>query len=282
MLCGSSNGPIVAYEAGYYGRACSCGTVYIDPEPPPEAVDPREDHHIEAYYVLPAHLRLKWVAQWKPAGRLLEVGCGPGHFLAAAMAHGYEVAAVEPNARCAEEVFRRLRVQVEQAFIEECSQPKASYDVVFHVDLLSHFPDPIRALKAMASLLRPGGVLCFEVGIFAGLSPRWYRWIGRLGYPQHRWFYSEAAIHQLLDRAGLKVDAMKRFGLFPATILSTVGNRFLRSPEDKPRGRDGRPAPTRGLNKIYSRLQYLLRYRIGAFVPPVGPHAVFVTASPKS
>ena len=34
--------------------------------------------------------------------------------------------------------------------------------------------------------------MCFEVGLFAGLDPRWYPWVGRPRFPAHRWFYSEA------------------------------------------------------------------------------------------
>jgi hypothetical protein len=152
---------------------------------------------------------------------------------------------------------------------------------VFHVDLLSHFPDPIKALSKMAELVRSGGVVCFEVGVFGGLAPRWYPWVGRIGYPQHLWLYSEAAIGTVLERAGLRIEAVQRFGLLPATLLSTVGNRFLRKKVARPSSDDGRAPRARGFYRFYSWLQYVLRYRIGKYIPPVGPHAMLVTARPK-
>jgi hypothetical protein len=36
-----------------------------------------------------------------------------------------------------------------------------------------------------------------------------------------------------------------------------------------------------GFYLAYSWFQYILRYRIGAFVPALGPHALFVAARPR-
>ena len=279
VLCGQTNGPIVVSEAGYHGRACSCGVVYIDPKPPSEAVNPAEDHHLETYYSLPAKVRLDWIARFKSSGHLLEVGCGTGQFLALAKAHGYQVSAVEPNSSSAR-TARSLGVEVEEALIEDSALPAKAFDVVFHVDLLSHFPDPVRALRRMTELVRSDGVVCFEVGVFGGLAPGWYPWVGRVGYPQHLWLYSEAAITTVLERAGLRVEAVQRFGLLPATILSTVGNRSVRKKLPRPGSDGGRAARATGFYRSYSWLQYMLRYRLGKFLPPVGPHAMLVTARP--
>jgi SAM-dependent methyltransferase len=284
ILCGRGDGRVVVEENGYRGRACACGIVYIDPEPPADAVDPREDHHFDSYYSLPARLRMDWVARFKPGGTLLEVGCGSGHLVAEALSRGYRAAALEPNPAAARDVSRRLGISVEEAMVEESAQPDGGYDVVVHVDLLSHFPDPLLALRRMARLLRPGGVLCFEVGAFGGLSPRWYGWIGRMGYPQHRWLYSEAALRALLDRAGLEVAGIRRFALLPSTALSSLGNRWIRSPSSpaRPAAGDGRARRASGLSAAYARLQYLLRYRLGALLPVVGPGALFVAARPRA
>jgi SAM-dependent methyltransferase len=280
VLCGRTNGPVVVAENGYRGRACTCGVVYIDPRPAPDALNPAEDHHLETYYSLPAKVRLDWMARFKSSGRLLEVGCGGGQFLALAKAHGYQVSAVEPNPESAQIAARSLGIEVERALIEESALPPKTFDVVFHVDLLSHFPDPVRALRKMAELVRSDGVVCFEVGVFGGLAAGWYPWVGRIGYPQHLWLYSEAAIRAVLERSGLRVEAVRRFGLLPATILSTVGNRSVRRKLSRPSSDKGRAARATGFYRAYSWLQYMLRYRVGRFVPPIGPYAMLVAARP--
>jgi SAM-dependent methyltransferase len=254
--------------------------VYIDPAPTPGTVNPAEDHHLETYYSLPAKVRLDFIRKFRPTGKLLEVGCGRGEFLTLARRNGYQVAAVEPNPEAARAASDTLGIEVEQALIEESVLPEKSFDIVFHVDLLSHFPDPVRAFCKMASLVRPGGIVCFEVGVFGGLAPGWYPWVGRIGYPQHLWLYSEDAISSVLARAGLQVEGVQRFGLLPATVLSTIGNRSVRRKISRPRSEAGRSAQPTGFYRAYSWLQYLLRYQIGKFVPAVGPHAMLVAARP--
>jgi SAM-dependent methyltransferase len=283
ILCGSSSDPVVVREADYVGRSCGCGIVYIDPCPDADRVEPTGDEHADEYYELPAKIRLDWVAQIEPRGRLLEVGCGWGHFVAGAKRRGYQVAAIEPNPARARHVREVLGIDVEQASIETASPPAVGFDIVYHIDLLSHFPEPTRALRAMVSQLRPGGRLCFEVGIFGGLAAGWYKWVGRPGFPQHRWFYSEAALREILRRADLRVEKIKRFAILPATIVSSLGLALLGQPlgNQSPQA-SSRPARAKGLRRGYAWLQYVLRYRLGAYLPPIGPQVFFVCAVPDS
>ena len=282
VLCGSSNGEVVLQEGGYAGRACACGVVYIDPHPGSLAVDPTHDMHVDDYYERPARDRMEWIERFRGPCRLLEVGGGTGHLLQRARDRGYQVAAIEPNPECASGL-EALGIPVERRLVEESEMPDGSADVVFHVDLLSHFPDPVRALRAMKRIASPGGLLCFEVGVFGGLARGWYPWIGRPGFPEHLWFYSESAIESVMERAGLEIVERKRFGLFPSTILSSVGRRLFgrtmsQSGSGAPAPGPGAPVASSGLGRHYGHLQYLLRYRWGARIPAWGPHALFVTA----
>ena len=225
VLCGSAEGEVVIAEAGYSGRACTCGVVFIDPRPYEHAIDPTHDMHVDDYYERPARDRIDWIERFRGPCRLLEVGGGRGHLLQRARDRGYQVAAIEPNPECAR-ALEALGIPVERQIVEESELPEGSADVVFHVDLLSHFPDPVRALLAMKRIAGSDGLLCFEVGVFGGLSRGWYPWIGRPGFPEHLWFYSERAIETLIARAGLEIVERKRFGLFPSTILSSVGRKL--------------------------------------------------------
>src|SRR5262245_9924351 len=106
---------------------------------------------------------------------------------------------------------------------------------------------------------------------------------GRPGFPQHRWFYSETALYDLLKRCDLRVDSLKRFAILPATILSSVGlalfgQSFAQRNSDistEP------PSQAHGLRGRYVWLQYFLRYRLGAYLPPIGPQVAFVCAVPN-
>ena len=287
VLCGTSQGEVVLEEAGWSGRACSCGVVYIDPRPDEHAIDPTHDMHVDDYYERPARDRMDWIERSRGPCRLLEVGGGTGHLLQRARERGYQVQAIEPNPECAR-ALEALGIPVERRIVEESQLPDGSADVVFHVDLLSHFPDPVRALRSMKRIAGPDGLLCFEVGVFGGLARGWYPWIGRPGFPEHRWFYSETAIGNVMARAGLEIVERKRYGLFPSTILSSVGRRvFGRTMSSAVAAvpvaaGSGAPIASSGFGRHYGHLQYLLRYRWGARIPAWGPHALFVTARARA
>ncbi|MGY2126862.1 methyltransferase domain-containing protein [Blastococcus sp. SYSU DS0617] len=110
-----------------------------------------------AAYLLPA---------LRPGADLLDVGCGPGTItvdLAARVAPG-RVLALDvspdplPEARAAAE-----RAGVEVAFevgdVYALDLPDGSFDVVHAHQVLQHLTDPVAALREMARVCRPGGVV---------------------------------------------------------------------------------------------------------------------------
>lgn len=266
-------------EAGHVGLRCTCGLVYLDPPAPASSAGP--DLHYDSYYALPAELRLAWVSQFCASGRLLEVGPGAGHLLAAAQRRGFAVAGVDPNPASVRRIRERLGITVELATIETSELPDGAFDVVVHVDLLAHLPDPVAALRAMARRLRAGGHLCFEVGLTGGISPLWYRALGRLDIPTHRWLFSRTALERTLARAGLAIVGTRRYGLVPALGLllarRITGDLALRI-AGRPHDADGLPPAQNAAHRAYDHLMYLLRYEVGRVAPDLGPQTLFVAA----
>jgi SAM-dependent methyltransferase len=266
-------------EAGHTGRRCACGLVFLDPPTTTPAVTP--DRHYDGYYAYPAELRLDWIVRFCHSGRLLEVGPGAGHLLAAARRRGFEVAGVDPNPASAARIRARLGIDIEQATIETSALPDGAFDVVVHIDLLAHLTDPLAALRAMARRLRPGGHMCFEVGLNGAISPGWYRALGRLDFPVHRWLFSRASVERILARAGLTIVGTRRFGLVPALGLvlarRAAGRRAVQL-AGHPHDPDGLPAAQNAAHRLYDRAMCVLRYRVGRLAPDVGPQTLFVAA----
>jgi SAM-dependent methyltransferase len=283
FLCDEVSEKIVWREKGFEGRLCRCGLLYTNRHGRDTLVDPTLDHHNREFYSAPAKLKAVWMARNCPPGRLLEVGCGEGFFLKAARAQGYVVCGIEPNPLRAQQVSEELGVQVEQAFLEDSRLPPASFDVVYHCDLLVHFPDPISQLRRMATFLRPGGVLCFEVGILGGLSPNWYRLIGGIGLGQHLWLYSNRAVKTLFTKSGLVVQKIQYFGLAPEVLLGKVSglvnNHALRPLLNLARPLGILPPPE-ATEKLQRSTLNFLRYRVGYVAPRIGPQTLFVVARP--
>ena len=230
-LCGTDTGVEVFREEPFQARQCSCGLVYAWPAPADGEVDPRVDHHHRVYYSQPAALRANWLRRHLPHGRVLDIGCGEGEFAQAALARGYEVEGIDPSEPRALIAERRTGICVHRGLIEDDALAPQSYDGVFHVDLLSHFPDPVASLKAIHHALKPGGMMCFEVGLFAGLSPGWRKLAGRGNMPAHRWFYEEGSLRALLDRAGFELVEMKYFSIGLSTAITSLGLKLFRPRE---------------------------------------------------
>jgi SAM-dependent methyltransferase len=182
-----------------------------------------------------------------------------------------------------------LSIEVECAAIEKSNWPVASCDVVYHCDLLSHFPDPVLSLKRMVRLLRPNGVLFFEVGIVGDLQPVWYRRLPEDTIPGHRWFFSEAALHRLLLRAGLRIERMKTFSLGPQVLLyqglSAVYRTARQLVHISPSTKSAQQVKVNSEivkpeGKFRAEFNNFMRFSFGALPPKFGPLTAFVIARP--
>jgi SAM-dependent methyltransferase len=278
---------VVWEENGYEGHLCSCGTVYTSPKALPGAIDPCRDTHSDTFYSTYASEKARWVQHLRSSGRLLEIGCGEGHFLQAAKLLGYTVAGVEPDPKRARRVRERLGIEVRCSLLEAIEWAEASFDVVYHCDLLSHFEEPLPALRKMSSLLAPGGILVCEAGTLGDIHPFWYRWIGQIGFPQHRWLYCERSLRRLFVSAELQIIEMRHFGLAPAVVLHRasvaaariIGSLRRRSASDK-ESVVGSALQQRSIDLFYDRLDQFFRYRIGAVAPRFGPATWWIAARP--
>lgn len=101
-----------------------------------------------------------------PGGRLLDVGCGAGLFLAAARLAGYDVYGVDFNPSLAEiaRSTHHLGQVHADAFIRFAGQqPPRSYDVITCFQVLEHQDDVPAFMRSVVHLLRPGGCLALTV-----------------------------------------------------------------------------------------------------------------------
>lgn len=124
-----------------------------------------------------------------PGTSLLDVGCGPGTLtvdLAAHVAPG-RVVGVDVTPQTVEQA-RAYAAQVgatEVTFVagdlRELALPPASFDVVHAHQVLQHLPDPVAALRSMATFVRPGGLVAARDVMYSSLAwaprdPRLDRW----------------------------------------------------------------------------------------------------------
>ena len=95
---------------------------------------------------------------------VLEVGCGQGDFARSIVSQAKSVAAIDFSAGAIAIARQRQQASVEKidyrvGDAQALEFPDASFDVVFSCECLEHVPDPQKALKEMARVLKPGGSL---------------------------------------------------------------------------------------------------------------------------
>jgi SAM-dependent methyltransferase len=141
-----------------------------------------------------------------PAGRLLDVGCGDGRFLAAMRAAGWQVRGVEPDARAARAARERLGIAVHAGTLESAELPAASFDAIAMSHVIEHVSDPVATLRECRRLLAPGGRL---VAITPNLASLGRRRFGpafiHLDPPRHLHLFSAGGLRACAQQAGLAV-----------------------------------------------------------------------------
>jgi 2-polyprenyl-3-methyl-5-hydroxy-6-metoxy-1,4-benzoquinol methylase len=91
--------------------------------------------------------------------RLLDVGCGTGHQLAAMRARGFEVAGIDGSEPMLDHA-RRLNpgVVLRQGSVDALPFDEGSFDVVICLEVLRYLPCIRCCVGEMARVLRPGGL----------------------------------------------------------------------------------------------------------------------------
>ena len=138
-------------------------------------------------------------------GRLLDYGCGTGHFLAGAKQAGWQVTGLEPNDRARHEAAARVGQPIEAPAALATLAP-GSFDVITLWHVLEHVHTLNETLAQLAAALRPGGRLLIAVPNAASLDAQHYRqdWAA-YDVPRHLYHFVPATMRRLLARHGLRI-----------------------------------------------------------------------------
>jgi SAM-dependent methyltransferase len=147
----------------------------------------------------------------EPPRRVLDAGCGTGRNLQDYRRLG-QTSGIEPDASAVEFCHRRGLGEVVQAGVEALPFEDGSFDIVFATDVLEHVDDDAGALRELARVSQPGGLLVATV-------------------PAHMWLWSQSDVslqHRRRYSRGELLDRAARAGWEP--VLSTYFNSALLAP----------------------------------------------------
>ncbi len=139
-------------------------------------------------------------------GRLLDVGCGNGRFLATMRDRGWKVLGVEPDAQAVKVAREHFGLDVHMGSVEEMGLPNDAVDVVTLSHVIEHVSDPIATLRECRRILRPNGRVVIVTPNIRSLGHRVFgRACRHLEPPRHLYLFSSTGLRACARRAGLRV-----------------------------------------------------------------------------
>ncbi|HZG93167.1 MAG TPA: class I SAM-dependent methyltransferase [Mycobacteriales bacterium] len=187
-------------------RCTSCGLGHTWPQPEDLAPYYGESYHggrhgASADFCTRRRLRFLRQAAGAGPGRLVDVGCGDGTFLASARTAGWNVAGTELNPA----LPRSLGLRIERDLAELADL--APFDVATMWHSLEHLTDPRASLAQLRGMLRPGGTLLVAVPDAGGWQARAFggAWL-HLDVPRHLFHFDRRSLTGLLTSLGFQVE----------------------------------------------------------------------------
>lgn len=163
----------------------------------------------------PDHDRVRaLVTQACPRGRLIDVGCHDGAFLAS-IDGPYERYGIEPMPRAAA-TAEQAGVRVVGSSAVDLARLDMTFDVITAIDVMEHVADPLEFLTVLGNALAPGGLIVVVTGTTDGLAWRfmgaryWY-----CSFPEHVSFINKRWLSYAQARTGLRLSVVGPFHRFP-------------------------------------------------------------------
>ena len=103
------------------------------------------------------------IAAEKEGGTLLDVGCGCGFFLKAAIARGWRVTGIDPSDQSVQYAGALIGTAVIKKTTLDDFDVREHFDVVTLINVLDHCLQPWNDLRRIYGLLKPGGVVFIRI-----------------------------------------------------------------------------------------------------------------------
>ena len=143
-------------------------------------------------------------------GKLLDVGCGNGQFLARMRSLGWEVMGVEPDGQAVEVARDCFDLTVHKGTLEEAKFSNDTIDVITMSHVIEHFGDPISTLKECYRVLKPLGRLVIVTPNIWSLGHRIFKKACyHLDPPRHFYLFSPHTLKVCTEQAGFQVIELR-------------------------------------------------------------------------
>jgi Methylase involved in ubiquinone/menaquinone biosynthesis len=154
----------------------------------------------------------------------LDIGCGEGNTLSAALAKGWKVNGIDITDNRIEKAKDKKINFTEGMFLETEYKPD-SFDIIYIDSVLEHVVDPFGYLKEIRRILKKGGVIYVGVpnedSLQNDIKKIVYNFTGKkhiakqlkpFDTPYHIIGFNRKSLKEAVERAGLKIVKLHNFG----------------------------------------------------------------------
>jgi SAM-dependent methyltransferase len=155
-------------------------------------------------------------------GRLLDIGCGTGHFLDVMKKAEWEVKGIEINDKAREYAVMSFGVEVINPGQISLLEP-GSFDCITLWHVLEHFQDPLRYLSDISRLLKAEGTCIIALPNCSSYDAEYYgKFWAAFDVPRHLWHFSPFTFQLFAQKAGFTIRSVKSLPLdvFYISMLS--------------------------------------------------------------
>lgn len=199
---------LVGYEAKQLLKCRKCRFVFQKRIPTQKEL---KEHYVYGmnHYLSPITIKryneiLDSFEKYRKNGRLLDVGCGIGHFLGIAKARGWEVYGTE-YATEAIQICRGKGITMHEGAIDPKNYQPEFFDIIVSIEVIEHINTPRVEIGNFKKVLIAGGILYFTTPNFNSLTrlilkSKW----DNIAYPDHLSYYTPSSIQRILEEFEFK------------------------------------------------------------------------------
>jgi len=154
---------------------------------------------------------------YRSGGRILDIGCGNGVYLAFMKQLGWEVAGIEIDPVAAEIAKTHFSIPIHVGSLENAPFSEASFDAVTMSHVIEHVEDPVAFVRLATYYLKPGGWLVIITPNAASLGVKVF---GRDWYafdpPRHFFLFTSKSLKKCIEQ----VNSFRQIKIFSLTRKS--------------------------------------------------------------
>jgi len=171
--------------------------------------------------------RLASIENYVKIGKLLEIGCGPGHFLNLASQRGWQTLGIEISEYAAEFARNQFNLNVKTGALDLVDLGNETFDVIFLGDLLEHVTNPKKLLIQLSHYLNSEGIVYIEIpsvtnGLYSRFGSLAMELINKVKYinlpPYHLFEFTPTNCRYLLKESGYEIVVLKQDNVKPGDL----------------------------------------------------------------